>query len=331
MATVRKYRGKWEAQVRRKGFKTLSRTFETKGAASAWAKEVERELDLANHPDEVSVLRQTTLGDLLRRYRDSVTPKKKSHVQETYRMNFLLRQPLAQLSLDELTTGVFARYRDDRLQQVGPQKVTHELNALSVVLRTAKLDWDIPLPRSPLDDLRKPRLPPGRDRRLRNGELERIKEAAVGGNSPYVWPVIEFAIETAMRKAEILGLEWQHIRWNERIAYLPDTKNGLPRDVPLTKRALEILRRQREDRLHTPFPHSVPALRHAWNTVIRQANIRDFHFHDLRHEAISRFFEAGLSVPEVAKISGHKDFRMLARYTHINASKIVSTFSDMDM
>jgi len=324
VATIRKYRGKWEAQVRRKGFKTLSQTFETKGAASAWAKEVERELDFSNHPDDVSVLRQMTLGDLLERYRDTVTPQKKSRVQETYRLNFLLRQLLAQLSLDGLTTGVFARYRDDRLQQVGPQQVIHELNALSVVLRTAKLDWDIPLPKIPLDDLRKPRMPPGRNRRLREGEFERLREAAFYGNLPYVWPVIEFALETAMRKAEILGLEWQHIHWRERFAHLPETKNGLSRDVPLTERALAILLQQRNNQLPRPFPHSVPAIRHAWTSVTIKANITNLHFHDLRHEAISRFFEIGLSVPEVAQISGHKDFRMLARYTHMDAKKVAS-------
>jgi integrase len=235
------------------------------------------------------------------------------------------------LSLDDLTTGIFARYRDDRLLQVGPQKVTHELNTLSVVLRTAQLDWDIPLRRSPLDGLRKPRLPPGRDRRLASGELERIRDAALCGNTPYLWPVIEFAIETAMRKAEILALEWGQVRWGQRIAHLPDTKNGLPRDVPLTRRALEILQMQKNQGQKCPFPHSIPAVRHAWNTVVGQATISDLHFHDLRHEAISRFFEAGLSIPEVAKITGHKDFRMLARYTHIKAENIVIRFSGLEM
>jgi integrase len=178
-----------------------------------------------------------------------------------------------------------------------------------------------------LEDLRKPRLPPGRDRRLREGEFEQIRNAAVDGNTPYVWPVIEFAIETAMRKSEILGLEWQYIHWDERIAHLPETKNGLSRDVPLTGRALHILRTQRADRLESPFPYSVPALRHAWNAVILKAGVKGLHFHDLRHEAISRFFEVGLSVPEVAKISGHKDFRMLSRYTHMNAAKVASTLA----
>jgi hypothetical protein len=105
------------------------------------------------NPDDVSALSQITLAELITR-------------QETSRMNYILKQQISQLTLDRLTTGVFARYRDDRLQQVGPQKVRHELNAFSVVLRAAKLDWDIPLRDIPLDHIRKPKIPPGRDRRL---------------------------------------------------------------------------------------------------------------------------------------------------------------------
>jgi hypothetical protein len=151
LASVRKYRGKWQATIRRKGRKSISRTFSTKGAACTFARRVEFEMDVAQNPDDISTLSQITLVELITRYRDTVTPTKKGVRQETSRMNYILKQPISQLTLDRLTTGVFARYRDDRLQQVGPQKVRHELNAF---LRTAKLDWHIPLRDIPIDHIR---------------------------------------------------------------------------------------------------------------------------------------------------------------------------------
>jgi len=325
VASVRKRGKNWHVQIRRKGLKPITRTFPTKGAASAWARKTEYELDIAQCPDDISALTRITLGDLIERYRDTVTPSKRSVRQETSRMNFLLRQEISSLTLDRLTTGVFARFRDERLKQVGPQMVLHDLHTLSVVLRTAKMDWDVPLTHVPVDAIRKPRMPPGRDRRLREGEFERLKEAALSGHSPYIWNVIEFAIETAMRKGEIRGLEWQHIYWKDRIAHLSETKNGLPRDVPLSLKAVSILEDQKRQNLPRPFPYSDRAVYHSWQTATTAAGIVDFHFHDLRHEAISRFFEKGLSVPEVAVISGHKDFRMLARYTHLTAENLVKS------
>jgi len=134
VASVRKRGKNWHVQIRRKGLKPITRTFPTKGAASAWARKTEYELDIAQCPDDISALTRITLGDLIERYRDTVTPSKRSVRQETSRMNFLLRQEISSLTLDRLTTGVFARFRDERLKQVGPQMVLHDLHTLSVVL-----------------------------------------------------------------------------------------------------------------------------------------------------------------------------------------------------
>ncbi len=125
-----------------------------------------------------------------------------------------------------------------------------------------------------------------------------------------------------MRRGEIMSIEWSRIRWQDRIVHLPDTKNGYSRDVPLSARAVEILLEQREQRLKKPFPYGVGAITHAWLKVVNTAKIDNLRFHDLRHEGISRLFEKGLSVPEVALVSGHRDFRMLARYTHMKAENI---------
>ena len=135
--------------------------------------------------------------------------------------------------------------------------------------------------------------------------------------------MVDFAIETGMRRSEILSLRWENLSDLKRIATLPYTKNGSKRDVPLSQKAAKIIASLPAHKDNV-FPTTDYAVRHAWDRLIKRAGIENLRFHDLRHEAVSRFFEMGLSVPEVALISGHKDYRMLARYTHMTAENICS-------
>jgi integrase len=115
-----------------------------------------------------------------------------------------------------------------------------------------------------------------------------------------------------------------------RTAHLQQTKNGESRTVPLSAAALAILEtRERPAESDVVFPATGNAVRLAWERLKKRAGVDDLRFHDLRHEAISRFFEHGLSMPEVSAISGHKDPRMLMRYTHLRAQDIAGKLSDM--
>jgi integrase len=136
--------------------------------------------------------------------------------------------------------------------------------------------------------------------------------------------MVELAIETGMRRGELLNARWHHVSIAKRTLRIPITKNGYPRTIPLTAHALVILESLKEltqgdDRV---LPLTLDSMKMAWKRVIKRAKLDDLHFHDLRHEAISRFFEAGLNVPEVALISGHRDPRMLFRYTHPRAELV---------
>ena len=117
---------------------------------------------------------------------------------------------------------------------------------------------------------------------------------------------------------------WENVYFGKRFVHLPDTKNGDSRDVPLSPMALELLRdlprNIRSDQV--VFPLHFEALKSAWRRACCRAGISDLRFHDLRHEATSRFFEKGLNVMEVAAITGHKDLRMLQRYTHLRAEDL---------
>ena len=177
---------------------------------------------------------------------------------------------------------------------------------------------------NPVDQIKKPPSPKARHRRLNGGEYERLEATSNLTQNPHIWPIIVFAIETGMRRGEILGLSWDNIDLNRRTAFLPLTKNGRCREVPLSSKAVFILQQQRLKTDTHPFPVNANAFRLAWVRLRSRASLNDLRFHDFRHEAISRFFEMRLSVPEVALISGHKDVKMLFRYTHLKVDSLVS-------
>jgi len=140
-------------------------------------------------------------------------------------------------------------------------------------------------------------------------------------------PLIILAIETAMRRGEMLALEWQHVDLVRCVAHLPLTKNGDSRDIPLSRRAVAILKGLMADKSRDTqrvFPVTGNSIRLAFEHLRVRAQMEDFRIHDLRHEGISRLFEKGLNIAEVSAISGHKELRMLMRYTHLRAEDLVS-------
>lgn len=170
------------------------------------------------------------------------------------------------------------------------------------------------LDKNPADMVKKPSPGPARERRLSNEELQALINASSQTRNTCGLPVILFAIDTGMKWGEILNLEWQLIDLNKHTALLPLTKNGRSREAPLAPKAIDILSSQSKQNRLNPFPINVNAFRLAWDRLEVRANVIDLKFHDLRHEAISRFFEARLSLVEVATISGHKDPEMLFRF-----------------
>ena len=160
---------------------------------------------------------------------------------------------------------------------------------------------------------------------MRDGEKDRLLTAALSQRNIYIGPVIEFAIETGMRRSEILKLKWCDVNLENGFAILYDTKNGEDRSVPLTHDCIHILKHL-DEKTARIFPISANCLRLAWTRARKKANITDLRFHDLRHEAVSRFFEMGMSVPEVALISGHKDLGQLFRYTHLNPTSVFQKY-----
>ena len=157
----------------------------------------------------------------------------------------------------------------------------------------------------------------------RTGEEARLLEACQQARNPWLLPIVQLALETAMRQGELIRLRWEHIDLNRRTAHLPDTKNGESRTVPLSTTAVRVLRALPRSLHGQVFPGvTTEAIKRAYIRAVRRAGIEDLRFHDLRHEATTRLFEKGLNIMEVASITGHKDLRMLRRYTHLKAEDL---------
>ena len=224
--------------------------------------------------------------------------------------------------MSNLTSNHIAKYRDERLRKVSGTTVVKDLNILSLVIKTAMTEWGFNLPGNPVASVKKPKENKARDRRLVEGEYERLVTECGERKNYWFKPMVVVALETGMRRGELLSLEWKHVHLDKSWVYLPMTKNGEGRDVPLSRRACDELQALPNNISGVVFPISITALRGLWDRSIRKADLQDLHFHDLRHEATSRFFELGLNVVEVAAITGHKDLKMLQRYTHLRAEDL---------
>ena len=321
MATFRKRNGKWQAIVRQKNIGTASRSFIKKTQAIKWALEQEERIERgvfgSIEPSEV------TLGELLNRYSQQITPAKRGAETEQRRFNRLINDSISDYSIEQLTSQTLASFRDRRLLD-GQRACEYDLILIRHCLKVAMSEWGLMLSVNPVDQIKKPPSPKARERRLNDGEYERLEAASKLTQNAHIWPIVVFAIETGMRRGEILGLTWDNIDLKRRTAFLPLTKNGSSREAPLSTKAVCVLQQQRMRTGISPFPVNSNAFRLAWDRLRGRAGLNDLRFHDLRHEAISRFFEMGLTVPEVALISGHKDVKMLFRYTHLKVDSVVS-------
>ncbi len=322
MATLEKRGHIWRVKIRRTGLPAQTRSFDSKSLAQRWARGVEAEMDQGITVDR-RIAERTTLADVLDRYRREVTPSKRGARDENLRLKAMAQRPFTRIRMSLLTSSHIAAYRDQRLKLVSGSTVTRELSVLSHAIDTARREWDVYLPVNPCSLVRRP--PPGRprNRRLQDDEEQRLLAACRAARNPWLVHFVALAIETGMRRSELLGLLSTHVDLERRVAYLPLTKNGESRGVPLSTRAIAVLRGLPPSPTERVFGAlTAEALKLSFKRAVRRAGINGLRLHDLRHEATSRFFERGLNVMEVASVTGHKTLQMLKRYTHLSAGDL---------
>ena len=326
MATIRKRGSRYNVQIRKEGYLSITKTFTSISIARKWANNIEADMERHLY---IEVPDQTTVGELLKRYQRQISPSHKGQQVEAYRLR-TLKKHLGALRLIHLTNKEIASYRDDRLKEVSPSSLKRELTILSRVLTIASRDWGISIPQNPVKMISLPKADKARTRRLEAGEKERLLQST----NLELHRIIVLALETGMRRGEILSIKKSHIDFNKSVLFIPSTKTDTPRTIPLSSAAVTSLRGQlrasQEESggvipLHECplFTYSLRGLSGAFLRLCRRLNIDNLHFHDLRHEATSRLFEKGLNPVEVATITGHKDTKMLMRYTHLRAEDLV--------
>lgn len=320
MASIRK-RGpaQWEARIRKRGWPVTCKTFSTKVQAEQWAREIESEMDRGVFVSRAEA-ESTTLGEALERYIEEYIPRLSDVKRETNRARAIQRHELSSRFLASIKGKDIAEFIKLRQEEgAGPNTIRLDLALLSRLFEVAGSDWGMESLANPVKRANKPKLPSGRSRRLEKGEEERLLEAC----SPEFQAVVNFALETAMRREEIASLTWSQVDLKRRVALLPKTKNGDARMVPLSP-AAAVLIGSRPRTLHGPiFGMSKDAITKTMLRVCRKAEIDDLRFHDLRHEATSRLFEnTDLDVMEIRAITGHRAMQMLARYSHLRAHKL---------
>ena len=223
-----------------------------------------------------------------------------------------------------LTPIKIAEYRDERAKTLAPATVIHELAYFSAIINHARREWGINIV-NPIPMVKKPQMPQGRNRILTEDELNRLYAALtprVKNGNHWMLPLAKFALETAMRRGEILGLRWANLNLEKRTAFIPLTKNGESRTVPLSSAAIEILQAIPRDLKGRVFPLTGPQVSAAMERARLKANVNDWHFHDLRHMAITRLAEKLPNLIELSAVSGHKSLAMLKRYYHPNPEQL---------
>ena len=315
MASIRKRGTKWRAEVMVRGVRE-SDTFRTRQEAAAWAIQREAELSGARLPDK-------SLADAMGRYGREISPTHKGCRWELLRLGRFASSPISQKPVAGITGPDIAGWRDARLQEVSAATVAREMTLLRSVLEACRVDWGW-IRANPMADVRRPRTPTSRKRRITQDEIDQVT-LACGLDELRADTALNrtglaflFALETAMRAGEILGMMWLDVA--EKSVRLPRTKNGDVRHVPLSPRAREILALlpRRDGPVFDLHAGTRDAL---WRRAVATTKIPDLHFHDSRAEAIWRLSKK-LDVMELARVIGHRNITSLLLYYNVSADEL---------
>jgi len=318
VATIRKLKNrKYLAEVRKSG-QYKSKVFTTKIQAMAWSVETEENLS------SDTLVHGKTLGNLFTRYRDEISPSKKSGRNERNRLNKYLRDPLATLPLVDIKQTHFYEWITEELTRIKSSSVNRDLNLLSSVFEQGKRwSWtDV----NPITGIKRPKNPQPRDRRISKEEIKRILKALMFDGKTVtemrhkIAVAFLFALETAMRQGEIWGLAWEDVYLDRRFVRLHDTKNGTKRDVALSTEAVRLLNLLDAD-TDGVFTTNQQSSATIFRRSLKLAGIKALTFHDTRHEALTRLARK-LDVLDLARMVGHRDPRSLMIYYNATAEEI---------
>jgi len=322
MASIRRDGDRYKVEVFVNGIRK-SKRFDTKAQAKSWAAQME--VDLGKMDGVVSV--DSTLGQVFQRYANEVSETKKGAHWEIVRLKMFERFALASVRVIDLRREHFEHYIVERMASVKSSSVNRELNLISHCLTQARR-WRL-MTHNPMEDLKRPKDPAHRDRRISQHEIDMVlqslnygEEAPVIQQQQKVAVAFLLAIETGMRAGEICSLVVTNVNLVDQTVFLPDTKNGRARSVALSKEAVRLLRRVEPWAADgSVFGLTSGALSTLFKRGVGKTDIVDLTFHDSRHEAITRLAKK-LDVLDLARMVGHRDIKQLLTYYNKSAAEL---------
>jgi len=329
---IRKRLGKYFVEIKRRGHKSIYKTFNQKSDAIKWGRSVELQLDQSRYRDTSNASKTTLLSVMERHLKERLRVVREPNKEQS-RFNVIKKHDIVKRSLSSLSPQIFARYRDERIDDgLSNSTICRELSFMSIAIKKAIRFYNCWLPEHPIPNDIKPKENPPRNRRLEEGEFDKLMEHCKTKKNSYWCSMIEFAIETAMRLNEQLTLKWDQVDLKKMMITIlaEHSKTGVERKIPLTPRAIEILNEIPRHIKGRVFPVSLNNFQRAWRSITRNAEIKNLHWHDLRREACSRLMERGLSISEVQMFTGHKTLSlMLQTYSSHNPSVVAKKLNSV--
>lgn len=316
MASLIQRNGKFLARIRITGKPSISETFNDKRSAQAWAVQTEDQIRRGVY--EFNRQAMPTLRQALDDYLKKITPRKKGAKIERYVIGKLQLLPVAAKPIDQIQSAEFARLRDAWAKEISPSTIQKRHALLSHLYSVANREWGYDVV-NPLLRVSKLKVDNQRTRTVAPDELDAILAAAPNNT---IRTIARLAWHCAARLGELVSLDWQYVNLPARVMEFPITKNGSARTVPLTPSAAALLESLNPQTSSAPvFGVTSQAMSKAWIAAVHKARrayeqgcdaqgvapdadwLSDVHFHDLRHSAITRLAEHGLSTLELASIS----------------------------
>jgi len=315
--------------VRRKGFGTQTQTFAKKKDAETWARSIDAKIDsgallVSNETKKMAV------GEVIDRYIAEILPQKKSGAVQKQQL-LRWKELLGEVRLLALTPNKILLARSQIAAQktrdgnlVSNATVNRYHAALGHVLKVAETQYGI-IENNPIRKVQKLKEPQGRVRYLSDEEQAALLSACEEDVNPLLLTIVLMAIATGMRKNEILNLKWADVDLSRQTALIEEPKNGQRRSVVLIEQIvarLEVLKDATAAKSAYLFPGKSNLkpidIKSAWYRATKAAKLEDFRFHDLRHTAASYLAMDGASIPQIAKILGHRSHQMASRYAHLS-------------
>ena len=331
MATIRKIKGRWQVQIRVKGYPHTTKSFLQKSSASKYAREVELKMEKQIFND-MSEAQRTTLGDILNKYVEEGITTLKSERTIKSRVKLIQQDKIARYGLLQLRSKHVHEFRDRIKEGRAPKTINMYIETLISCWNYAKRSLSIALPaENPFEIISKYKIHNERDVTITEEEYQRLLLAAGQSKLNMLEDLIRFAVRTTARFSEITGLLRQNVDFNKKLATFIDTKNGTDRTIPISDDIIAILKKYPFGDKFFPIPTRDKFKEH-WYKARDKAGLSHLKFHDLRSVGIRRYLLAGVPIEQVAIISGHKSLTVLyKRYMRIKAEDLVDKINTINV